>query len=79
MLAGIYCVVFLVGGLMQVRWLLPQHRALNRVWLGLCLGLLEMMWFPAFCAFALRFSMAAHGAGSRCAGPGYPGRLFPAG
>ena len=47
MLAGIYCVVFLVGGLMQVRWLLPRHRALNRVWLGLCLGLLEMMWFPA--------------------------------
>lgn len=62
MLAGIYCVVFLVGGLMQVRWLLPRHRALNRVWLGLCLGLLEMMWFPALCAFALRFSMAAHGA-----------------
>ena len=62
MLAGIYCVVFLLGGLMQVRWLLPRHRALNRVWLGLCLGLLEMMWFPALCAFALRFSMAAHGA-----------------
>ena len=47
---------------MQVLWLLPRHRALNRVWLGLCLGLLEMMWFPALCAFALRFSMAAHGA-----------------
>ena len=62
MLAGIYCVVFLLGGLMQVRWLLPRHRALNRVWLGLCLGLLEMMWFPALCAFALRFSMEAHGA-----------------
>ena len=63
MLAGVYCAVFLLCGLAQVRWLLPRHRALNRVWLGLCLGLMEMMWFPALFAFALRFSMAAHWAG----------------
>ena len=51
--------LFTIGGfVVQVRWLLPRHRALNRVWLGLCLGLLEMMWFPALCAFALRWPLA---------------------
>ena len=63
MLAGVYSACFLAGGLLQVRWLLPRHRPLNRVWLGLCLGLLEMMWLPALAAFLLDFTLAAHGVG----------------
>lgn len=63
MLAGVYSACFLAGGLLQVRWLLPRHRPLNRVWLGLCLGLLEMMWLPALAAFWLDFTLAAHGVG----------------
>lgn len=60
MLAGCYCGCYLICGMVQVRMLLPRHRPLNRVWLGLCLGLLEMMWFPALFAFLMRFGMAAH-------------------
>ena len=60
MLAGIYLAVYLACGVMIVRWLLPRHPVLNRVWLGLSLGLLLMMWLPALCAFALDFTMLAH-------------------
>ena len=60
MLAGCYCGCYLICGMVQVRMLLPKHRPLNRVWLGLCMGLLEMMWFPALFAFPMRFGMAAH-------------------
>ena len=60
MLAGCYCGCYLICGMVQVRMLLPRHRPLNRVWLGLCMGLLEMMWFPALFAFLMRFGMAAH-------------------
>lgn len=51
---------FFGGGVLQIRWLLPRHRPLNRVWMGLCLGLLELMWLSALAAFALSFGMAAH-------------------
>ncbi len=56
----VYLLLFLAGGLLMVRWLLPRHRVLNRIWLGLCLGLLMLMWFPALCAFFLKFSYSAH-------------------
>ena len=55
-----YLICFLGCGVMSVRWLLPRQRVLCRVWLGLSLGLLEMMWLPALCAFLLDFTMAAH-------------------
>ncbi len=34
-----------------------------RVWLGLCLGLMMMMWFPALFAFMMGFTMAAQWCG----------------
>ncbi|MBR6028721.1 MAG: hypothetical protein IKP40_06475 [Clostridia bacterium] len=52
--------VYLCAGVACVDWLLPRHRALTRVWLGLCLGLLLLMWLPALCAHLLKFSLAAH-------------------
>jgi len=56
----VYTLLFLVFGLAVVRFLLPRHRPLNRIWLGLCVGLLGEMWFPAIGAFFFRFDAGAH-------------------
>ena len=41
-------------------WEDPERRdRLTRLWLGLCAGLIMMMWLPALYAFALRFTRAA--------------------
>ena len=55
-----YMLMFLTSGVMCIRWLLPNHRPLNRLWLGLSLGLLEEMWLPAIGAFFLSFTAEAH-------------------
>ena len=60
MIAFLYLACYLFCGVMIVRFLLPRHPVLNRFWLGMSLGLLLMMWLPALCAFALKFSLAAH-------------------
>ncbi len=60
MLAGVYLAIYLVCGVAAVRWLLPRHSPMARVWLGMSLGLLMMMWLPALCAFGLDFTLAAH-------------------
>ena len=55
-----YTLLYLCFGLAAVRFLLPRHRPLNRIWLGLCFGLLAEMWFPAIGAFFLTFDARAH-------------------
>ena len=55
-----YTFLYLYAGVMTVRFLLPRHRPLNRLWLGLSLGLLEEMWLPAIGAFLFSFDAAAH-------------------
>ena len=60
MQAAAFLAVYLCCGLLMIRWLLPRHPALNRIWLGLSLGLVLMMWLPALAAFFLRFGFAAH-------------------
>ena len=60
MLGCMYLLIFLCCGVLIIHWLLPTHRLLNRVWLGLSFGLLLMMWLPALWAFAFRFSITAH-------------------
>ena len=67
MIASIsYTLMFLFFGVMSIRFLLPRHRPLNRLWLGLSLGLLEEMWLPALGAFWFSFNAEAHifGAGA---------------
>ncbi|MBQ8200817.1 MAG: hypothetical protein IJZ74_03510 [Clostridia bacterium] len=61
MLAALYLAVYLFCGLTIVRLLLPRHSVLNRVWLGMSLGLLLMMWLPALMAFLVDFSALGHG------------------
>ena len=61
MIASIfYTFLYLYAGVLTVRFLLPRHRPLNRLWLGLSLGLLEEMWLPAIGAFWFSFGAAAH-------------------
>ena len=55
-----YTLLYLYAGVLTVRFLLPRHRPLNRLWLGLSLGLLEEMWLPAIGAFWFSFSAEAH-------------------
>ena len=57
-----YLALYLFLGVLTVRFLLPRHKPLNRIWLGLSLGILEEMWLPALCAFFLGFTAAAHAA-----------------
>lgn len=59
-LSILYMAVYLACGVISVRCLLPGHRPLNRLWLGLSLGVLEEMWFPAIFAFFFTFGVTAH-------------------
>ncbi len=60
MAALAYFLYFLACGVMAVHWLLPRQSPLTRLWLGMCFGVLEMMWLPVLFAFGLGFTMAAH-------------------
>ena len=55
-----YTLMFLTSGIICIRSLLPCHRPLNRLWLGLSFGLLEEMWLPALRAFFISFTAEAH-------------------
>ena len=57
-----YLLLYLSFGVLTVRFLLPRHKPLNRIWLGLSLGVLEEMWLPALFAFFFGFTAAAHAA-----------------
>ena len=57
-----YMLMYLCCGVISVQLLLPRLHPLNRIWLGLCLGILEEMWLPALLAFVLGFTAAAHAA-----------------
>ena len=50
---------FLLCGCVTMDALLGRRDGLVRLWLGLCAGLVMMMWLPALFAFALRFDRAA--------------------
>ncbi|MCL1854187.1 MAG: hypothetical protein FWF86_00515 [Clostridia bacterium] len=60
MLSILYLLWFLAWGVVMVRWLLPRLSPLLRVYLGLSLGVLLMMWLPALLACALAFTLTAH-------------------
>lgn len=50
---------FLACGVALMDGLMPSRDRLIRLWLGLCAGLILMMWLPALYAFFLRFTLAA--------------------
>ncbi len=62
MAAILYLALFLLGGVLIVRSLLPGKSPLTRMWLGVSLGFLLLMQLPALFAHLLDFTLAAHGA-----------------
>ena len=74
---------FLLCGVAAAEGLFRQRCGLIRIWLGLCLGLAMMMWFPALFAFFLDFTIPAQFLGlvlgALCAAAGmFLGRRKPA-
>ena len=61
MIGLLYLLFFLAGGVMIARFLLPGRRAVIRWYLGAAFGLMLMLWLPALWAYAVRFSILAHG------------------
>ncbi len=59
MLGYLVLIGFLLSGAVLMDALLPRAQRLTRLWLGLCAGLMLMMWLPTLCAFFLRFDRAA--------------------
>ena len=58
---------FLISGVCIADHLFAKKSGLVRLWLGLCLGLMLMMWLPALFAFPLRFTRTAQLLGLACA------------
>ena len=52
MAAIVFTLLFLSGGLLMVRLLLPRKNPIIRIWLGVSLGFLMLMTLPALCAYA---------------------------
>ena len=60
MIAIAYTLLFCVLGVQMIRWLMPKKSPLVRAWLGVSLGVLMEMSFPAYCAYLFDFTVTAH-------------------
>ncbi|MBQ8080590.1 MAG: hypothetical protein IJ240_01685 [Clostridia bacterium] len=60
MLGILFFLLYAAGGYWTVRFLLPDKSPIIRGWLGVSLGTLMMMWFPALAAFFFDFTLTAH-------------------
>ncbi|NLC73172.1 MAG: hypothetical protein GX684_05315 [Ruminococcaceae bacterium] len=60
MAAALYLLIYLICGVLIVRFILPAKNLVVRVWLGLSLGLILCMCLPAALAFLLAFSLVGH-------------------
>ena len=61
MLSILYLLFFLAGGVAITRLLLPRMRPVKRVYIGLSLGVLLLMWLPVLWAYAFCFDFLSHG------------------
>ena len=55
-----YLALYILCGILSIRWLLPGQKPLIRIWLGSTLGLFYLMWLPALVAFVYSFSLIGH-------------------
>lgn len=53
--------LYLLAGCCVIRWQFPRMRPLDRIWIGLALGFLLMMWLPAICALGNTFDLLSQG------------------
>ncbi len=60
MLSVLYLALYLAAGTVMLRLLLPRFRMIGRIYLGLCAGVLLLMWLPALTAFFFGFTRGAH-------------------
>lgn len=60
LLSILYLLLFLAGGVWIARMLMPGRRPLVRLYIGLSLGVLLLMWLPVLWAYGVRFSYLAH-------------------
>lgn len=58
--AILFLLYFMGCGVLITRFLLPRFKPLLRVYLGLSLGVLLLMWLPVLLAYLIRFTLAAH-------------------
>ncbi len=72
MLGYVVLAGYLLCGAVAMDALLPKAQRLTRLWIGLCAGLIMMMWLPALFAFFIKFTRAAQllglGTGAAIAG-----------
>ncbi len=61
MFSILYLLMFLAGGVCITRLMLPRMRVVKRVYIGLSVGVLLMMWLPVLWAYAFSFDFLAHG------------------
>ncbi|MCR4577580.1 MAG: hypothetical protein K5784_06705 [Clostridiales bacterium] len=59
MLGLIVLCAYLFGGVLQINYIMTGTNRLTKLWIGLVLGFVEMMWLPCLAAFALRFTLSA--------------------
>ena len=60
MLGYLYFAAFEACGVMISDRLLKRYGRMARLWLGLCMGLILLMWLPSLFAFFMNFTAAAH-------------------
>jgi len=60
MLGYLYFAAFEACGVMISDRLLRRYGRMARLWLGLCMGLILLMWLPSLFAFFMNFTAAAH-------------------
>ena len=59
MLGIVVLCAYLMAGVLQINAIMAGTNRLTRVWIGLVLGFVEMMWLPCLWAFAFRFTLSA--------------------
>ncbi len=59
MLGIVIMVLFMIFGVLQAVNLFRERSLTIKVWLGMTMGLMEMMWFPSVFAYIFDFTMAA--------------------
>ncbi len=60
MLGYLYFAAFEACGVTIADRLLKRYGRMARLWLGLCMGLILLMWLPSLFAFFMNFTAAAH-------------------
>ncbi len=59
MTAIVFTILFAISGICISEVVFQKHKLLNRIWLGLVIGLLLLTWLPSLLAFMIGFSVTA--------------------